>query len=313
MKPPYPQTEGMNPYRPAMALLPFYVSFVVVAVILVFKIYAYAASGSAALLASLIDSAGDGVISLFGYLSVRLSLKPADEEHRFGHGKAEGFSALVQSSFLMGGAIFLVFETVHRFFAPVPVSNHFIAISVSGGTILLSLLVVYVQRYAYKYAPSLALKADQSHYLSDVLVNSAVILALLTDLAGGLVWADMATGLGIGLFIAWTGWQIGRKAIDMLMDREIEEENRQKISEIIMAHPDVKGLHDLRTRRAGMQIYISFDVELAPSLTLEAAHDITRDIDMALLEEFPNAEIIIHKDPAGDTYDPRHKVHGVHM
>ncbi len=312
MKQSYIRENKEKPFQPANALLPSYAALIIVSLIIGIKVYACFLSGATSMLASLIDSLGDAVISLLTYFSIQLSLKPADTEHRFGHGKAEGFSALFQSSFLMGSAFFLVFETGRRIFAPIEIEHHSIAIAVSCITVALTIILVSIQKQAYKKAPSLALKADRQHYSSDIFLNLAVISALLFDLWKQLPAIDLLISFGIAVFIGRTAINIAREAIDMLMDREIDETERNKIIEMVKQDKDVLGIHDLRTRKSGMYIYISFDVELEPTLSLAEAHDITRRLDLALLEIFPNAEIIIHKDPKGDTYDPRHKVHGVH-
>lgn len=309
----YYASENHNPtFRPGYALLPFYAAFFILSIIIVLKAYAAYVSGSASLLASLLDSVGDGAISFMTFLSLKLSLKPADKEHRYGHGKIEGFAALFQSSFLMGAAIFLCLETSSRIFTPVEVSDHWLAIHVSIVTIVLSGLLIFIQNHAFKYAPSLALEADQKHYTSDIALNGGVILALLADLWATWGFVDLLVSYGVAAFMIWTSVQIGRDAVNMLMDREIDESDRERITSLVLAHDQVQGMHDLRTRKSGMNIYISFDVELDATLSLEKAHAITRDLDHALLEIFPNAEIIIHKDPAGDPYDPRHKLQGIH-
>ncbi len=302
-------TESHNPTH---ALWASYFAMGTVGVLIIIKIYAYAMSGSTALLASLVDTMGDAAISFMSFLSIKISLKPADHEHRFGHGKAEGFSAMFQGAFLVGASVFLVFESLRGFINPGQIEHHVLAISVSIVAIVLTSILVFVQGLALKGAPSLAVEADQGHYKSDLLLNLAVILALLTDMIGGFLYLDLIVGLGIALFICKTGIDVAQKATDMLMDREIAPDERQKIIDVVEGHKDVFGMHDLRTRRSGMDIFISFDIELEPSLSLEDAHAITRDIDLALLEIFPNADIIIHKDPKGDIYDPRHKVQGVH-
>ena len=299
-------------YKPENAVLASYFTMAVVAILIVIKSYAYLMSGSTAMLGSLVDTIGDAAISFISFLSIKISLRPADHEHRFGHGKAEGFSAMLQGAFLVGAAVFLVFESVRAFVNPAQIHHHSLGISVSLIAIVLTVLIVFVQGLVLKRAPSLAVEADQGHYKSDVLLNISVVFALIADMFGGMGRVDVVIGFAIALYIGKTGYDVAKKATDMLMDREISPEERQKIIDIVKAHKDVYGLHDLRTRRSGMDLFICFDIELEPTLSLEAAHDITREIDLSLLEVFPNADIIIHKDPKGDTYDPRHKVQGVH-
>lgn len=293
-------------------LLAAYWALGTVLILAICKTIAYVLSGSAAMLGSLTDTLSDGAVSTITYLSVRYSLKPADEDHRHGHGKIEGFSALLQASFLCGAAVFLFFESLNRFGRPEEISYHGLAIAVSILAIVLSIILVRVQQRAIDQAGSLAIEADQKNYSNDIIMNIAVIIGLGVHYFTGLIWVDAALGLLISGYIAWTGFDIGRKAADMLMDKEISEEERAKILTIITANTDVRGVHDLRTRRTGMDIHISFDVELDGDQSLYDAHATTRELEFALLAEFPNAEIIIHMDPEGDTYDTRHKVQGVH-
>ena len=119
-------------------------------------------------------------------------------------------------------------------------------------------------------------------------------------------------GLAIAAYIAHAAYSIGMEATDMLMDKEMPDEVRLQITRIVEGHNGVHGMHDLRTRRNGMQIHISFDIEVDPDITLRDAHEITRELEGLLLNEFPNADIIIHKDPKGDIYDARHRVQGIH-
>ena len=281
-------------------------------ILVIIKTIAYYLSGSAALLGSLTDTLGDGVISLITLASIRISLMPADKDHRFGHGKVEGFSAMLQASFLIGASVFLIFESGRRLLRPEAIEHHALGIGVSVVAVILSIILIRVQQRAIKKTQSLAIEADQRHYMNDVLINGAVIVGLSFHYFTGMIWADSLLGFVIALYIGWTGYQIGQKAADMLMDREIEEDKRALIHSIVENFKGVYGMHDLRTRRSGMSIIISFDIELDPDQSLREAHTISREIEFALLEEFPNAEILIHKDPKGDTYDTRHKVHGVH-
>jgi ferrous-iron efflux pump FieF len=276
------------------------------------KGYAYYRSGSVALLGSLVDSAGDACISVMMLLAIKFSSKPADEDHRYGHGKVEGLAALFQGAFLGGAAFFLALESLRRFAEPRPVEDHLLGMGVAALAIVLSLGIVAVQNFALKKSDSLAVAADRSHYQSDIFLNGGVMLALLVNYFGGPLWIDTAIGLAIAAYIAHAAYSIGMEATDMLMDKEMPDEVRLQITRIVEGHNGVHGMHDLRTRRNGMQIHISFDIEVDPDITLRDAHEITRELEGLLLNEFPNADIIIHKDPKGDIYDARHRVQGIH-
>lgn len=283
-----------------------------VLILIVAKTYAYLMSGSVGLLGTLVDSLSDAGISVMMLMAIRFSAKPADEDHRYGHGKIEGLAALFQGAFLGGAAFFLALESLRRLANPHPVDHHMLGIGVATLAILLSVIVVKIQSYALKKSNSLAVAADQSHYKSDIFLNGGVIVALLSDLAGGPGWIDTAAGLAISAYIALSAWKIGMEASDMLMDRELPDDVRLEITRIVEGHDSIYGMHDLRTRRTGPNIHISFDVEIDPDISLREAHEITRELEGLILERFPDADIIIHKDPKGDTYDARHRVQGIH-
>lgn len=301
-----------NKIEPRYALIASAWVMATVATLIVIKGYAYLESGSTAVLATLTDSLTDAGISLMMLLALKFSLRPADESHRHGHGKMEGVAALFQAAFLSGAGLFLIFESLHRFADPQPVTSHFLGIGVAGIAIILSLILVMVQKYCLKRAPSLAVEADQAHYQTDVLLNGSVIVSLLLNYYGAPAWTDPACAIFIAGYYAYTSISIAASAIDMLLDRELPEAVRNRIKDIIGKHPDILGFHDLRTRKSGMVIHISFDVEIDPKLTLYHAHEITRALEHDIIDDYPYAEIIIHKDPYGDIDDTRHQVKGVH-
>lgn len=283
-----------------------------VAILIVIKGYAYWMSGSAAILATLTDSFTDAAMSVAMLFALRYSLRPADGSHRHGHGKMEGIGALFQSACLIGAATFLAFESLNRFAQPQELTNHILGIVVGGIAIVLSFILVMVQQYCLSKAPSLATESDQAHYTTDIALNGSVIAALLFNYYGGPTWIDPLCALAVAAYYLYAARKIGLKALDMLLDREMPKAVRNKIAETIRRHPDILGFHDLRTRRSGMVIHISFDVEVDPDLTLKAAHDIVRALEIDILDDFPYAEIIIHKDPYGDPHDHRHKDMRVH-
>lgn len=298
--------------EPAYALFASGWAVATVIVLVILKSYAYWQTGSTALLGSLVDSLSDMCISLTMLMAVRLSLKPADETHRHGHGKAEGLAALFQAAFLAGAGGFLALHALEKFASPQAVGDHRLGIGVAAVAILLSLLLVCVQNYCLRRAPSLAVKADRAHYATDIVLNASVILALVINMKGGPDWVDPVCGLLIALYFARTAFVIGKEGSDMLMDREMPDAVRAHILSIIESNEEVRGVHDLRTRQSGMALHISFDVELEPEQSLRQAHAVSRELEMALLADYPNAEIIIHKDPHGDPHDARHSVEGIH-
>ena len=268
-----------------------YASVTVALILIMAKSVAWGLSGSVAILSTLMDSVLDALASLVNLFAVRHALTPPDKEHRFGHGKAEPLAALAQAAFIAGSAIFLLVEAGKRLYEPRPVAASEFGIAIMIFSIVMTLALVRYQRYVIKQTQSLAISADSLHYVGDLLVNAAVIVALLLVTQLELYWIDPVFGLGIAGYILWNAWIIARGALDMLMDRELEPEERMQIAGIVKRHPEVKGLHDLRTRSAGPHKFIQLHLELGGNLSLWRAHE--ADLQAA----FPDAEIMIHQDP----------------
>lgn len=289
-----------------------YAALGVVVVLILAKAGAYYASNSASILSSLVDSLMDSFVSMTAVLSIIYAARPADEDHRWGHGKMEAVSALFQAAVILGGGAFLVFESVNRLAHPVEVSNHMLGMGVMVFSVVMSAGLVAFQRRSLRLRNSLAVEADSAHYGSDIAVNIGVLLVLVLGLNGAPLWIDPLFTLGVAMFMAYLAKGISGKAINMLMDRELPEEERTQIIAIIEAHQGTLGWHDLRTHRNGETRVISFDMEADGDLSLRAAHNIAKDIEEGILEIFPNSEILIHIDPDDDTDDARHRVKGVH-
>ncbi|HMA16215.1 MAG: cation diffusion facilitator family transporter [Bacteroidota bacterium] len=265
--------------------------------LIVVKLVAFVVTDSVSILSTLIDSLLDAAASLLNLIAVRHALVPADREHRFGHGKAEPLAAMGQAAFITGSAIFLVIEAVPRLITPHPVSHSAIGIGVMAFSMVATLALVTLQRRVIQRTGSLAISADQLHYLGDILVNGAVIVALLLATQLGWTFADPLFGIGIAAYILYNAWQIAAGAFDMLMDRELPEDERERIRGVIRRHAGVLGVHDLRTRASGPQIFIQCHIELAGDQTLLQAHAIADAVEQDLRHAFPGAEVIIHQDP----------------
>ncbi len=292
--------------KPGYAIFAGGAAIVTVSILIVAKTIAWLMTGSSSVLASLTDSVIDAGVSVMNFLAIRYSLKPADEEHRYGHGKVEGVAALFQSAFIAGAALFLFLEGVSNLLKAVQITDHMVAVGVMVFSIVLSLILVAIQKFCLRHAPSLAVEADSAHYSSDILINGGTIAAILVIYAGGPWWIDPLFALAVAFWLVRTAWIVAGKGMDMLMDRELPDGDREKILGIINGHKNILGVHDLRTRKIGMSLHISFDVEQDPGLTLKQAHAASKDVEAALLKEFPNAEIMIHQDPAGEPEDSRH-------
>ncbi|MCE9649683.1 MAG: cation diffusion facilitator family transporter [Parvibaculum sp.] len=276
-----------------------YAAVAVAVTLVVIKTVAVYMTGSVALLGTLFDSLLDGAASLLNLVAVRHSLTPADHEHRFGHGKAEALAGMGQSIFICASAAFVAYEAVIRFLDPHPLGNSFVGIAVTVAATVITLALVAFQRRVVARTGSLAIEADSIHYRGDLLMNMSALAALLLSGVLGLHWADPLGGILIAALIAFSAAQIALGAYNQLMDRELTDDERERIAAIALSHPEVVGIHDLRTRTSGTRAFIQFHLEMDRIISLMKAHLISDDVEARILEAFPDAEIIIHQDPAG--------------
>ncbi|MFQ5959633.1 MAG: cation diffusion facilitator family transporter, partial [Alphaproteobacteria bacterium] len=243
------------------------------------KVVTWLMTDSISVLSSLVDSVMDAMASLINLVAVRHALQPADREHRFGHGKAEPLAALGQAAFIAGSAAFLAIEAVGRLLSPRPIEHAGVGIAVMAFAIVVTVGLVALQRYVVRKTGSTAIGADALHYETDVLVNGSVIVSLVLTSWLGWYVADPLFGFAIALYLVRGAWKISRRALDLLMDREFADEERADIRGLVLAHPKVKGMHDLRTRRAGIQPFIQLHLELDGEMTLHEAHDIADEVE----------------------------------
>jgi ferrous-iron efflux pump FieF len=263
------------------------------------KFCAWLVTGSVALLSSLVDSLLDIAASTVNLLAVSHAMSPADREHRFGHGKAEPLAVLGQSAFITGSAILVFAEAVRRLIRPAPVDDPSAGIAVMLVSIAACVALVLYQRSVVRRTGSLAISADELHYRGDLILNGGVILALVLGGMLGVSYLDPLFGAAIGLWIVWSAMKLARLSLTQLMDRELPDAERTRIRAIAEAHPAVSAVHDLRTRAAGPTAFIQLHLEMPGTLSLLRAHEISDEVEAELRRAYPNAEILIHEDPAG--------------
>ncbi len=274
-----------------------YASVVTATILIAVKLGAWWLTDSVSLLSSLMDSLLDVAASLVTLLAVRQALVPADQEHRFGHGKAEPLAALLQAGLISGSALFIAIEGGHRLIQPEPVSYGNVGVGVMVFSILLTFALTRFQKYVVRRTGSSAIAADSLHYMSDLLMNAAVILALVLASQFGWLRADPLIALGVAGYIFYSAVQIAREALDMLMDRELPAEQREKVIAVARAHDEVLGVHDLKTRASGPRTFIQLHLEMNGGMTLYRAHAVAEAVEAELQTQFPGAEVIIHQDP----------------
>jgi ferrous-iron efflux pump FieF len=268
------------------------------------KTIAYILTDSIAMMASLADSALDIFASSVNLLAVRAALRPADAEHRFGHGKAEPLAGLAQSAFIGGSVAFLLIESVSRLLAPHPIEHGSWALAVMIVSIGATAMLVAFQQYTVSRTKSLAIGADRMHYFGDLLTNAGVIVGIVLSTQFGILVADPVIGIGVAGILAWSALHVFMTSYHQLMDRELPDADRDRIRAVVMRDARVRNLHDLRTRAAGTHAFIQFHIELDPAISLMGAHEVSDAVEAEVLREFPHAEIIIHQDPAGVEMPP---------
>ncbi|MCZ6637324.1 MAG: cation diffusion facilitator family transporter [Alphaproteobacteria bacterium] len=268
-------------------------------VLIAVKGVAWFMTDSVSVLSTLIDSIMDASASLVILFAVRGALRPADVDHRFGHGKAEPLAALAQAAFVAGSSLYLVIEVIGRFVAPKPITNEMVGIWVMVFSIAVTLALVAFQTYVVKHTKSVAITADSLHYKGDVLIHASVIVSLFASTRLGTDLVDPVIGIGIAMYLFWNVWRIVRTSLHSLMDEELGQEDRARIIDIAMSHPEVCDIHDLRTRSAGSRAFIQFHLELPKDISLLRAHEISDEVEALVRAAFPGGGVIIHQDPEG--------------
>ena len=276
-----------------------YASIAVAALLAAMKAWAVMRTGSAAMLGSLADTVLDLVASLATLAGVWVAAQPDDRHHRFGHGKAEAVAAMFQVTLISISALTLALRSVQQFLShsrPEAAGDGIVVSSLAMGATVLLLLW---QRHVIKRTNSLAISTDHVHYKSDLALNLAVIAALALDQYAGLPGADSLFGVAIALWLGWGAFGASQEAIVQLMDREWPEEKRSRFIEVMARHPELRGVHDLRTRTSGNRDFVQFHVWVDPDMSVRDAHRVMDEIELKLLAEFPGIEILIHPDPEG--------------
>lgn len=285
-----------DPDRARLLRLATTASVATASALIVGKLAAWLATDSVSVLASLVDSLMDAAASLINFFAVRYSLTPADKEHRFGHGKAEALAGLGQAVLIAGSAAYLILQTIDRMLHPQPIEGLQTGLAIMILATVATLVLLGVQRHVISRTGSMAIRADSLHYAADVLANLGIIAVLaLASLGWGS--SDPILAMGIAVYIIRSAWRIARESFHLLLDRELPEEDRQRILDIAQNHAHTHGAHDLRTRQSGATKFVQLHLEIDEDLSLKEAHKITEDVAEAIRAAFPGTHVIIHQDP----------------
>lgn len=260
------------------------------------KAVAWWLSGSVSLLAGLTDSLLDGAASLLNLIAVHYALRPADEDHRYGHGKAEALAGLAQALFVGASAVLVAVQAIERLQHPQPLGAQTLGIAVMLLSLAMTVALLLFQRHVVRVTGSTAVRADSLHYRSDLLLNSGILLALV--LAGfGWQRLDPLFGLGIAAYILWSAVSIVREAVAVLMDEELAPELSERMHLLASGVPGVLGTSDLRTRISGTHWFVQLHVELPGDLSLQQSHSLCKQVEDAIRSEFPRAQVLAYATP----------------
>ncbi|SJN42786.1 cation diffusion facilitator family transporter [Pseudoalteromonas sp. JB197] len=273
------------------------VTMVMVSLMIAAKTWAWLASGSASMLGSLTDSLMDITATAMSFLVLGYALRPADDDHRFGHGKAEALAGLGQAAFIAGSGCLLAFHSIERLFNPLELTHSLLGVWVSIFAIACTLVIVFVQNKVVKHTESIAIKADSVHYKGDLILNAAVLLAILLSYYG-VLYADPIFAVGVAGYLLYNSWDIARDSADHLMDKELPDEEKQRILDVSKSHIEVRGVHGVRTRQGGKIKFIQLHLELDDHLSLIRAHNVADEVEAMITKEFESeVDILIHLDP----------------
>ena len=278
---------------------------IVASVVLGLKIVAFVFTESLAILASLIDSTLDVSVSVMNLLAIKYSLEPPDDRHRFGHEKIEDLAIFAQSIFFFGSGVFTIISALQHLVLGVVIQDQLLGSAIMLLSIVITLLLIIMQSYVIRITDSHIIKADKLHYTTDLFTNIAVVIGVYFSTDYPVI--DIILGTAIALYIIYGAYQLFTDCTKRLIDEEFDESARQKIIDIIKTCQEVKGLHDLKTRKAGNKPFIQFHLELNGSISLLESHNISDNISNMLAKEFTGAEIIIHQDPEGIDEEVQYK------
>jgi ferrous-iron efflux pump FieF len=256
------------------------------------------ATGSIAILSSALDSAGDMFASLVNFFFLTIAAKPADENHHFGHGKAEHLATLLQGVILLAGAITLGYRAIDRIRNPHPIDASIIAVLTMVASIVATIaLTRYLKKNAVR-SDSSALAGDALHYTSDIVANLATIAALVLVRVTGNPLFDSIFGISVACWIAWNSlyllWQAGNDLMDVALPAA---EIAEVVEAIERADPAVRDYRGLRTRRAAGVRFIEFELCIDRGVSFERAHDATEVVKAAIHTRFPNTMVTVHAEP----------------
>ena len=278
------------------------VSSTVATLLLIVKLTIGIASGSVAVLASAIDSLLDMAISLFNFFAIKKSEEKPNEVYQYGKGKIQAIAAVIEGTVITVSGLYIIYMAIEKLIAGSETSLLTPSILAMLFSIVVTyLLVQYLMKIAKK-TDSIVIKADALHYKTDLWSNAAVLLSLALVYFTGIDSIDALFGLGIGVYIIYSAYEIIEEGIAILLDRSLEGDTVAQIGEIISNHPEVTSYHWLKTRTDGSTNFVEFHMVLRPNMLLLEAHRIADEVEDRImsLEASKRWVITPHFDPYDD-------------
>jgi cation diffusion facilitator family transporter len=262
------------------------------------KFSAGLASGSMALASSGLDSLLDVFMSAMNFFAIQRAAKPADDDHRYGHGKVEDLAALLQSSVIVFSGGIIIYTSVQGFIHNKPISYSALDISVMIASLCFSFFISRYLKAAGDKTDSNALRADALHYRSDLYSNSGAIVAIILTVYTGRTFYDLLFAVITGCIIIYSALQIAKKGLQGLTDSSIPHPLEKQIEDILgqMAYPYV-GYHKLRTRYSGSKKYVDFHLLTCRKLHVDEAHELADRVEKKIVQELVTVDIVVHLEP----------------
>ena len=275
-----------------------YASVLIAVVLIVVKIVSYFLTNSLSILASLMDSGMDLGASIVSLIAIRQAIQPADNDHRFGHGKAEALGSFIQAVFIILSGLFLFSEAFDHYFNPKPFRHFDVGLIAMVFSIFATFGLILLQRWVIKRTNSLSIRADNAHYTGDIAMNIGVIVSMAFSYYFQSHWIDATFAVVVAFYLIFTAYRITKKVLEILMDKELSDKVRYLIKTTALQHKDVLKIRDLRTRDGGMHhSFVQFCIELNPEISLKQAHAICDELEKELKLKLPKTQIFIHAEP----------------
>jgi ferrous-iron efflux pump FieF len=272
-------------------------SIFMMSLLIVVKFVAYSKTDSLAILSSLIDSALDGTMSLINYFAIMVALRPKDDQYRFGYNAIEDIVGLVQASFIFGSATFMIIHSITRLIDPKPLMNNSFGISITLISIFATSMVYFLQLYTIKRTKSIIISVDAMHYQMDIMINVGLLLSLILIAKTDILYIDPIVSILISIYMLCSSFGFGKVAFGNLMSKELTDDIKNKIIDIISRYNEIKGYHNLKTRQSGNMKFIQIHIELDKNMSFMEAHDISHKLEEDIEKDIQDCEIVIHKDP----------------